>query len=915
MDRLPFVGREAELLRLRDALARGAAGHGSIVFVEGDAGIGKTVLLTELIGSEPTTPGVESTIFAKGHSSRDTGPQNAYQPFVEILAQLAQGTSGTPGFLTGLVKTVLKETAPDWLALIPVLGSALSATAKTARIGAQIVLQGQTTQSRSQDLVHQYLSAITRLTRGDHLLVLVLEDAHWIDQASADLMLRLADGIDTMKLVVLVSCRPDDEDQDGPLARLRFELAARNGLHVVALSGLSALQIATYLQQRYGTVFEDDFPDWLIHLCRGQPLYVSQYLDLLEQEGIIELADGEYRLHGSVTQMDDDWIVTGRIAEMPTSSNIEVLLDRRIQGLTDDERQMLQIGSVQGQHFDSLVLAQVSDLKELIVLSRLRIVSERYRIIGQYAGQDWLRDRAETYAFEHMLMHDAFYRKLGPRERQLYHEEIGQVLEGILGDYATPPRKLLIDIATHYKFGKRFAIAAGYYLRAAHGTYADGAAVEASYLSGEALDCMRSLAPDTPGRDPVLAEAVLLHLVCAVYGSANTDDSVDLLKVAVEGEEAAQKANDPSLRAEIAAIKGHLYIRTGNVPEGISVMRQAVTLAQETGDAVTEFFALTHLGSQLAKEDLATSVTVRYQALDVYTQRVSLVGLTSTQRDLMLRQYSGLLVLIGLGEFDTGDFEKAIDWLKRGMTELRDEHKFDELPAAMNYLAQVYAAIGVLEEAKGLLEESLRLQDGHGRDHVHPWVGYNQALLGKVLLEMGRFGSAAEVMVEAVRVSEKTRHIDLLSIVWNYEAEVLMHPGNPRVDIAAAEGVLRKNIEVSTAAGLHRSVAQAAALLGVLMTRRADWIQADSFSAQAISELDRYGDMPAVRTEELLYDRWLVLDGWGRRDDALIYLDRAWQVMQRKLGLMVNPEYRRAFVERVPLNLAIADAYRSSGLT
>jgi tetratricopeptide (TPR) repeat protein len=337
-------------------------------------------------------------------------------------------------------------------------------------------------------------------------------------------------------------------------------------------------------------------------------------------------------------------------------------------------------------------------------------------------------------------------------------------------------------------------------------------------------------------------------------------------------------------------------------------MRRAVELARATGDPLTEFFALTHLGSQLAKEDLAESIEVRYAAHDVYQKRVSLDPLPPAQRDLIERQFASLQVLLGLGEFDRGGFETAIGWMDRGIAAQRAQRAFDELLVSHNYLAQVYASIGRFEPAVALLEEALQLHRDHDGPWLHPWVGYDLGLLGKVLLEMGRVGSAADVMREAVQISEATRHIDLLALVWNYQAEVLMHPGNPGVDLDAAERVLLNNLEVSSAAGLTRSAAQAASLLGQLHLRRNALDEASDLSTLAVAHLDRLGDMPAVRTEEILFNHALILDRLGRHEEASASLDRAWEVVQQKLAGMQAPENRSAFLERVPLTRAIRDA-------
>jgi predicted ATPase len=120
MDRLPFVGREVELRLLMDALERGAVGQGTVALVEGNPGIGKSLLLGELMRMAAEAPQLEGTTFATGNCFQDMGPQNAYYPFDEILASLAGSPPAKNRLLAGL-GTVVKQTAPDWVRVIPLV--------------------------------------------------------------------------------------------------------------------------------------------------------------------------------------------------------------------------------------------------------------------------------------------------------------------------------------------------------------------------------------------------------------------------------------------------------------------------------------------------------------------------------------------------------------------------------------------------------------------------------------------------------------------------------------------------------------------------------------------------------------------------------------------------------------------------
>jgi tetratricopeptide (TPR) repeat protein len=722
----------------------------------------------------------------------------------------------------------------------------------------------------------------------------------------------LATQADGVKLTIVLTARPDESGPDHPWRRLRAELVALGRFQVLHLEGLDEREMRDYLQRRYRTTFSPDFPDWLIDTYQGHPLFIAEYLELLEREGIITKDAAGAHLDGTVEHDRTGWRATGRLAaEVRISGDTEVLLDRRIERLLDDEREVLQVGAVQGLRFDSLVLAQLTARKELAVLAELRRVLDRDHIVEVVSGEDWMRDRSETYAFEHELMRQAFYRRLGRRELILYHREIGAVLGGLASEFEVPPRQLLIAIAYHLDRGGDHAAAAAAYLRAAHASYEEGASIEAMDLCRSGLATL-GVGPARPvGHEALVAETVLLLLVCGLFGPSDHALNAELLGAAADGERAAHTADLKSLLAQILAIRGRLLVRIGNVPEAIAVMRQAVALAKETGDPLTEFIATTQLGSELAKEDLAESLIVRHAANEIFEARLRSAELPSAEHELLLRQHGSLLVLIGLGEFDRGDIGRAIGWLERGVQELRERAMFDESMAALNFLAQVLTSLGLFAPARDHLEESLRIHDTHHRDRANPWVGYNLALLAHVLFETGDVESAVETMAQAVQASEASEHIDLLTHVLIYQAQLLIEPGNSHGDLEEAWQVLNKNNELSESAGLRWSETMGASLMGQVLLRRGALDGAQTHSARALAEIDAHGDLPAVRTEEILFNHWLVLEALARHEEAARILDRAWEVVQRKLGSLTQDEHRVAFLREVRLNRLIAEAHEA----
>lgn len=910
MEAALFVGRHDELALLIDTLEQGYQGTGRIIFVEGVAGSGKSSLIQELESRIASHPDVRDSLFAYGYCYDETGPHNAYQPFVEVLDSIVRSSKEQRNFFSFLAD-VLKETAPDWLEAIPVVGDLVEAGAKTVILTSEWFFEENSTDTKFENMARQYAETIVKISRKQRPLVLVVEDSHWIDNASCGLLLRLASYIPTENLVILLTYRPDNLTSEHPLIKVRAELVYRGIGEILTLTGLSEDQVTNYVEQRFGSTLAPNFCEWLTHLCKGQPFFLTQYLNVLEKDGVIYKDNGVFAIDGHVRRLKDAWQIDGRLMGVPIPHDIHALLEYRIQRLLEDEREILQIGAVQGEYFGSLVVAAISEKKELAILARLRQVAEQHRLIALHSYHDWMKDKSEVFAFEHSLMHQAFYRKLTPHERVLYHQEIGFFLKRLADEYLIPPRKLILDIATHFSKGKLYLESGQFFYRAAISSYTDGATVETLHLCHEALRNLRLSAETDYVSNKAIAETIRLALFCSSYMPADRAANLSLLTLANEGTVAAEQALDASLTAQIESLKGHLYIRLGNVPEGLALLRKAVHKAKSSGDHTTEFLTLTQLGMQLAKEDLEESLDIRYEAHAVYAQSVDFSALSPQLRSVVQGQFNKLLSYIGLGEFDRGNYAKAAEYLNQGVDEYRKHGQIDDLLAGLNYLGQLYTATGMFEEAEQALQEAVNLRNSYYDGVGYPWVGYNYGVLGKLYCEWGRLTEAAWAMEEAVHISEATQQSDLITLVRNYYGELLMQSDYSGFDLQQAEQVLVQNLGESQLAGLHRSAAAALTLLAQLYLLKSMPEDAFNYSSQAISYLKKWGDMPALRTEELLYNHYRVLAAIGRKEDAISYVNKAHEVLQKKHAQLQDDIQRQKFCTRVTLSKNIISAYAS----
>jgi DNA-binding winged helix-turn-helix (wHTH) protein len=227
----PLVGREAELARLHELLTHSLGGTRRVVFVTGEAGIGKTALVETFLAG--TVAGSELGV-GRGQCVGHYGAGEAFLPLLEALSRLGRGAGGER------VLEILRGHAPNWLAQLPSLVP--PADLEALRRGAQ----GATRERMLRELA-EGLEALTDVQP----VVLLLEDLHWADPSTVEWLAMVARRPESARLLVLGTYRPVDLVVTGhPLKVVKHELVARGQAVEVSLGPLSAQAVGTYVAQR-----------------------------------------------------------------------------------------------------------------------------------------------------------------------------------------------------------------------------------------------------------------------------------------------------------------------------------------------------------------------------------------------------------------------------------------------------------------------------------------------------------------------------------------------------------------------------------------------------------------------------------------------------------------------------------------
>jgi tetratricopeptide (TPR) repeat protein len=532
-------------------------------------------------------------------------------------------------------------------------------------------------------------------------------------------------------------------------------------------------------------------------------------------------------------------------------------------------------------------------------------------VVHYYTGQDLIKAKFQTYAFEHILTHQVFYKRMGPAERAIYHSKIAAFLKTLLKDGRNQTRRFLIELARHYDLGQQPFEAAKYYYHAAHAIYDTGAYGETIELCWKGIQNARRLDEENRIYDRLRAKLILLLLRASEMrwrGKPELQGSLPLDELITEAEKAATRTGDKSLLTQITFIKGVTYVSTRTLPEALSVLKLALEKARATNDTIQEFSVLSFFGHQTASQNLEKGLNREYQALKIYDERLAGTA-NGRKKRVLLRLYLRLHAYIGVGEFDRGNYDVAEKELKKCISGFRQMKLIERLVEPLNYISQLYIAMGQFSLAEGALKRSIDIF--RNEPGTNPWRAYNRALLGKLYLEWQHVQKAVEPIRRGWKETHVTGNTWLVALVKNYYTELLMHPDYAGRDLDTAEKLLSETIRETTISGFHRSRIWAESQMGQLQLIKQHTSRAVEYSTGAVQSLEKIGPMPALRAEEIYYNHYRVLKAAGQEARAQHFCLAAHKLLREKEASIKKASFRESLIGNVPLSRAIVTSFES----
>jgi DNA-binding winged helix-turn-helix (wHTH) protein/predicted ATPase len=462
-----LVEREAVLQQLQRALADMQQGTRQVVCITGEPGIGKTAVV-ETFTAQATarTP----LWVAHGQCVEHFGPGEAYLPILEALGDLCRGPSGVH------LVALLRQQAPTWVAQMPWL--------LTAGHRAQLrdELQGAT----QERMLREGAEVLDTLTT-ERPLVLVLEDLHWSDYATVDLLALLARRRTPARLLVLGTYRPAEAlVHHHPLRTVIPDLQRHGTVAEISLPALSAAAVAAYLTARFPhQQFPGALATWLHQRTDGNPLFLVTLVQALIEQGLLDEHQGCWTVQAELAML---------AGYMPAS--LRQVLEQHITRLTPALQAVLEVASVAGVEFTAAaVAAGLETATERVEAHCDALVTQQ--LLRPLGVVTWPNGTvAARYAFQHALYQQAIYARLGAGRRVRLHQRLGAWLEAA---YGAQTGESAAELAEHFARGAAVRQAVHYFHRAAEKATQRYAHQDVVALLTRALTLLRQL-PETSER-------------------------------------------------------------------------------------------------------------------------------------------------------------------------------------------------------------------------------------------------------------------------------------------------------------------------------------------------------------------------------------------------------------------------------
>jgi class 3 adenylate cyclase/tetratricopeptide (TPR) repeat protein len=698
-----FVGRDAEMHTLQRALENAGTGHGQIVAVVGEPGVGKSRLFYEFTRSHR----IQGWLILESGSA-SYGKATPYLPVIDLIKTYCQIEARDDRRkirekLTGKLLTLDRALEPTLPALLALLDVAVDPSASSG--------QAQWRELDPPQRRQRTLDAVKRLLLRESQaqpLLLVFEDLHWIDSETQALLDNLLESLPTARLLLLVNYRP--EYQHGWGNKTYY-----TQLRIDPLPPESAEELLRHLLG--DDVALQALKRLVVERTEGNPFFLEESARALIETKVLGGERGSYRLMKAVESI-----------EVPAT--VQAVLAARIDRLSPEDKWLLQSASVVGENVPFTLLQPVVEMTE----------EELHHALAHLQSAEFLYETSLfpdlEYTFKHGLTYQVAYNSLLQERRKALHARIVEAIETIYRDRVIEHVERLAYHAVRAEVWDKAVT----FLRQA-GIKAAGRSAhrEAATYFEQALEALRHL----PQQRATLELAIDLRLELRP-SLVTLEEHEAIVGHLNQAETLARELGDKWRLGRVFADMCAYFIREGEHQRAVNAGEDALAIATELGDFGFQILArdrLARVYALLGDYRRAIHLTERSMALlegKPVGERFGMTGVAS-----VVTRLPRAVCLAELGELAEG-----IVWAEEAVRIAETVADPFSLVAAYLHVSYPYLVKGDLEKAVPILERSLHICKNA---HVAVWLSWASAELGYAYLHLGRSAEALPLLQQAVK--------------------------------------------------------------------------------------------------------------------------------------------------------------------
>ncbi len=956
----PLVGREAELAQLRQWLELAQQGEGQIVRLEGEEGVGKSHLAAAL-AAEASAKGWRVHMGACQSISQDV----AYTPWRQVFRSVFDldhpdhlwADTEDPTALAARqavrVEAMLARLNPDWRLRGPLLGDLLGLpipdNTTTAAFDARL----------RQEALFALAIEMARAYARQHPVLVLLEDAHWMDEASQGLTLAFGRGLARLPVVLVIIHRPSPREDTVLLA----DLNRLTGYHYVDLPELSAGSMAALIGNHLGGAIGVTALSLIQTQAQGNPFFARELVDALYEAGhLVQSAEGHWNLadgllqalrntNALVREPGGEWRVApeAQLAALglgiPTSIHGTVL--SRLDRLSEQDKLTLKVACVIGRVFELDLLSFAHPTYP----GHRRLLAQLQTFDRQGFTQVASPPPHTAYQFMHNITHEVLYDTLPGTQQRTLHLAVGQALERL--------RPEAVEQLAHHFVRAEAPDQAVLYLEKA------AARAQRSYANETALHYYAqalALQPHWPARK---GQIELLHLlgrreeeqaalqaleampeappyeVASLWGQyreavSDYDDARTAVERALElARQGTSRLNEAHCLAQLGLIARrhgdydralHWYAQalqlfpgSTTTDEEARVLAQALngqgTVHRQLGDferargCYERALALSRTsGNRRGEAEVLNSLGTVAHLQRHYLEAAQFFRLALETHMAVGDQAGQGMTLLNLSmtERDAGNYHQAQAYLSTALEiHQRTGNRWEEVNV-LNGMGIIYQELGAWPQALACLQQGLTLSQEIG-DQAG-WV-YILANMGLVMRDSGDLAAAEKLLSDGLAIVQKQNDKNLLAIFLSYLASIYLRVGklDQAVTLAKVAFTIRKRLGLqSQAIADLTTLASAYLAQGQLPTALENARQA----SELLNECHGEG------AEAPQYDYFVcheVFATAGETETAQAALRAAYQLVINRANNIAEPALRQSFLEKVPANRQIMEAAQKQG--